>query len=102
MQNFQMLSTAATVSVILNITALSAGAQTVQRQHGIDGISSEKELKFDAASLKPLVPLPPPMLTAPSGEEIISERVVRSTPGSSTNPGGASPGRMHYVSTLKE
>ena len=102
MQNFQMLLTVAIVSAILNIAALSAGAQTVQRQIGIDGMSSEKELKFDAASLKPLVPLAPPVLTTPSGEEIISERVVRSTPGSSTNPGVVSPGRIHYVATLKE
>jgi uncharacterized protein (TIGR03435 family) len=102
MQNLQMLSTVAIVSIILNITALSTGAQTVQRQGGIGGMSSGKQLKFDAASLKPLVPLAPPVLTAPSGEEIISERVVRSTPGSSTSPGVVSPGRIHYVATLKE
>lgn len=102
MQNLQILSTVAIVSAILNITALSAGAQTVQRQDGIGGLSSEKELKFDAASLKPLVPLAPALQTAPSGEEIISERVVRNTPGSSTNPGVVSPGRIHYAATLKE
>lgn len=103
MQNLQMLSTVAVVSTILNLTGLSAGAQTARRQDGIAGMSSEKELKFDAASLKPLMPLAPPAVpTASSGEEIISERVVRSTPGSSTNPGVVSPGRIHYVATLRE
>jgi uncharacterized protein (TIGR03435 family) len=97
-----MIWTVALVSTILSVTAPSVPAQTVQRQDGSGGMSPERELRFAAASLKPLVPLAPPAVqAAPSGEEIISERVVRTTAGSSANPGVVSPGRIHYVATLK-
>src|SRR5439155_20053661 len=70
---------------------------------GAGGMSSENPLRFTAASLKRVVPVAPTAgLHAPSGEEIISERVVRTPAGGSANPGVVSPGRIRYTATLKE
>jgi len=65
-------------------TLLSAAPATAQ---------TDPNLQFDAASLKPL----PPPSPAPPGEQIISERVVRTAPAGSMDPG-----RMHVVGTLRE
>ncbi len=93
MWNLQTASTVALVASILNIAMGAAPAQSGQ------------ELRFAAASLKPLAsaaPVAPPAATAPSGEEIISERVVRTTGENSANPGVLNPGRIHLTATLRE
>ena len=94
MPDIRMLPAMVFLVTSLSLTAPSAPAQTAPSQ--------DADLRFTAASLKPLAPAPAPMPVAPSGEAIISERVVRTTPGSSPIPGMASPGRMHYVATLRE
>jgi uncharacterized protein (TIGR03435 family) len=64
---------------------------------------TQPELRFTVASLKPLVPVAPPaMMSAPSGEEIISERNVRTPAGASAGLGIVSPGRVHCAGAVKE
>jgi uncharacterized protein (TIGR03435 family) len=82
----------AVISVILNMMIPAARAQ-----------EEPGRLRFTVASFKPLASLPPPpVLPAPSGEEIISERVARTTGGTSVNPAIVSPGRVHYTATARE
>jgi uncharacterized protein (TIGR03435 family) len=96
-RNLELRSTVAVMSVILSITVPSASAQTARGQADIG------ERRFTVASLKLLAPLAPPaVLRSPSGEEIISERVVRTSGGSSVNPAIVSPGRIHYAATARE
>jgi len=59
----------------------------------VPGVAAAQNLRFEAASLKPLPPPPPP----PPGEQIVSERVVRASPSAPMDPG-----RIHSVATLRE
>ena len=80
-----------TVAVISTISILAAHPARAQ---------TGTEVRFLAASLKPLAA--PATPAAPPGEEILTERVVRTAPGVAATPGLVSPGRIHYAGSLRE